>query len=98
MPWGSRNSPWGGRRGSSMPWGGRGGRMPFTGRNSGPSKWLDSGDPKDMFEDMWDDGMNAPSEMGEMPGGWRAPTISVPNPVEVGDELERGSRDMFKDR
>ncbi len=82
-----------------MPWGGgRDSRMPFTGRNSGPSKWFDSGDPKDMFEDMWDDGMNAPSEMGEMPGGWRAPTISVPNPVEVGDELERGSRDMFEDR
>ena len=94
MPWGSRRGgsdmPWGSRRGGrSMPWdSGRGGRsMPW---DSGRGGWMD----KDKFADRWDDMLNAPSDMGDMPGGFTAPSISVPNPVEVGDEFDNAARDV----
>ena len=48
---------------------------------------------KDKFADRWDDMLNAPSDMGEMPGGFTAPSVSVPNPVEVGDEFDDAARD-----
>lgn len=51
-----------------------------------PDEWFTS-NPEDGFSYMWDDMINAPSEMGEMPGGWNAPSISVPNPVDVGSEF-----------
>jgi len=82
--------PWESRRGDSrMPWESkRGGRsnMPW---DSGRGGWMD----KDKFSDSWDDMLNAPSDMGEMPGGWKAPTVSVPNPVDVGDEFGDAARD-----
>lgn len=37
--------------------------------------------------------MNAPSRMGEMPGGWTAPSVSVPNPIDVGDEFSDAAKD-----
>jgi hypothetical protein len=43
---------------------------------------------------MWDDLLNSPSNAGQMPGGWYAPTISIPNPVEVGDEFENSMTDV----
>ena len=48
---------------------------------------------KDRFADGWDDMLNAPSDMGEMPGGFNAPSVSVPNPIDVGDEFEGAARD-----
>ena len=42
----------------------------------------------------WDDMLNAPSRMGEMPGGWEAPSISAPNPVDVGDDIDNAARDL----
>ena len=48
---------------------------------------------KDKFADRWDDVLNAPSDMGEMPGGFTAPSVSAPNPVDVGDEFDRAARD-----
>ena len=93
MPWDSRRGgssmPWGSNRGGrSMPWdSGRGGRnMPW---DSGRGGWMN----KDKFADRWDDMLNAPSDMGEMPGGWTAPSVSVPNPVDVGDEFNDAARD-----
>ena len=41
----------------------------------------------------WDDMLDGPSRMGEMPGGWRAPSVSVPNPIDVGDEFGDAARD-----
>lgn len=84
-----RSMPWdSGRGGRSMPWENkRGGRnMPW---DSGRGGWMG----KDKFGDTWDDMLNAPSDMGEMPGGWTAPSVSVPNPVDVGDEFEGAARD-----
>ena len=94
MPWsgnrgGGRSMPWDSNRGrSSMPWdSGRGGRsMPW---DSGRGGWMN----KDKFADGWDDMLNSPSDMGEMPGGFTAPSVSMPNPVDVGDEFDRAARD-----
>ncbi|HHJ35524.1 MAG TPA: hypothetical protein ENJ87_07145, partial [Gammaproteobacteria bacterium] len=41
----------------------------FWGR-SGPGRWMHPS--KDNLEQGWDDMINAPSRMGEMPGGWTA--------------------------
>ena len=94
MPWdsgrGGSSMPWSSNRGgSSMPWdNNRGGRsMPW---DSGRGGWMN----KDKFADGWDDMLNAPSDMGEMPGGFTAPSISVPNPVDVGDEFDDAARDV----
>ena len=49
---------------------------------------------KDEMAENWEDMLNAPSRMGSMPGGWYAPEVSVPNPVDTADELQRASRDV----
>lgn len=59
---------------------------------AGPQVWLDPTDPKDGLSQAWDDMMNAPARMGRVPPGWKAPTIDIPNPVDVGDEFEKNAR------
>ncbi|MGB5520119.1 MAG: hypothetical protein WBO73_16885, partial [Gammaproteobacteria bacterium] len=88
MPWGGgSNMPWDNDRGGrSMPWGG-GRNMPW---DSGRGGFMD----KDRLGDAWDDMLNKPSDMGTMPGGWSAPSVSVPNPVDVGDELGTAAEDL----
>jgi len=85
-PWdqGPWNSGWGGGpwKKDNQFWG-----------DGGFDDWMDPADPKGSMERIWDDMLEAPNEMGEMPGGWTAPTVSVPNPVGVGDEFEGSSRD-----
>ena len=78
--------------GFKSPWdSGRGGRsMPWSRGKSGRGGWMD----REWFADSWDDMINAPADMGEMPGGWSAPTISTPNPVDVGDEFGTAAQDM----
>ncbi len=41
----------------------------------------------DSTNDMWNDMINAPFKMGRMPGGWRAPFLSTPDPVTIGDAI-----------
>ena len=41
----------------------------------------------DMTNDMWDKMINGPYDMGYMPGGWRFPSLSSPDPVTVGDAV-----------
>ena len=109
MPWGGNRTPWGGNRsrkgfGRGMPfesnftpWSerfwddlGDGGRNPFKDMD----EWVDPNDPREGMGDMWDDLLNAPSDMGRMPGGWTAPSVSVPNPVDVQEEFEDAAKDM----
>jgi len=41
----------------------------------------------DGTSELWDNMMNAPFKMGRMPGGWRAPSLSMPDPVTIGDAV-----------
>ncbi len=41
----------------------------------------------DQTSDMWDKMINAPHDLGYMPGGWRFPSFSSPDPVTVGDAV-----------
>lgn len=59
---------------------------------AGPQVWMNPVDPKDGMSQAWDDMMNAPSRMGRVPPGWKAPTIDIPNPIDVGDEFEKNAR------
>ncbi len=59
---------------------------------AGPQVWLNPGDPKEGLSQAWDDMMNAPARMGRVPPGWKAPTIDIPNPIDVGDEFEKNAR------
>lgn len=60
--------------------------------NDVPFRWMDYTDPKDAVGNMWDDAINTPNVFGRMPPGWTAPYISVPNPIDVGEEFERNAR------
>ena len=41
----------------------------------------------DSTNKFWDKMINAPYDMGYMPGGWRFPSLSSPDPVTVGDAV-----------
>jgi len=49
---------------------------------------------KRNWENSWDDMINAPSRVGEMPGGWTAPEVSVPNPIDMGDQVQDNVQDL----
>lgn len=87
-------NPYNRNRGNRMPWGNnnnRFGNNKFWGR-SGPSKWMNPG--KDNWENSWDDMINAPSRVGEMPGGWTAPEVTMPNPIDMGDQMQDNVQDL----
>jgi len=95
MPWNNNSMPWNNNNGSLTkgPWNnGAMNKMPWS--NNGPQRWLDPNDPKGSFENMWDDAINTPNDMGRMPGGWKAPSISIPNPADVGDTFSKQIRKM----
>lgn len=41
----------------------------------------------EQTNELWDRMINAPHDMGYMPGGWRFPSLSTPDPVTVGDAV-----------
>ncbi len=89
-----RYNPYRSNRGNRMPWGGNNNRFgndKFWGR-SGPSTWMSPS--KRNWENSWDDMINAPSRMGEMPGGWTAPEVTVPNPIDMGDQVQENLQDL----
>ena len=63
----------------------------FWGR-SGPSKWMNPS--KENWENSWDDMINSPSRMGEMPGGWTAPEVTMPNPIDMGDQFQDNIQEL----
>lgn len=63
----------------------------FWGR-SGPSSWMNPN--KGRMERGWDDMINSPSRMGRMPGGWTAPEVTMPNPVDIGDQMQDNVQDL----
>lgn len=77
-----------------------GGEMPdFNPFSQGPFKRL----PSKMFDtqgkdwavqqfgDVWEDALNAPHNMGRMPGNVQAPSVSIPNPIDLGDQIGASS-------
>lgn len=83
------------------PWDRSWGRAPWNrnydnlwGRNGGPKKWFDPNDPEEGIANAWEDMMITPNRLGTMPGGWKAPSISVPNPIDVQQEFRDAARDM----
>ncbi len=88
--------PWIGGTWTEGPWNnGKFSRGDWLG--GGPSSWFRGGDFKEGMAEMWDDMVNAPAEMGTMPGGWEFPTVSTPNPVDVGDELGRAAPEFVRE-
>ncbi|PCI08605.1 MAG: hypothetical protein COB77_01920 [Gammaproteobacteria bacterium] len=63
----------------------------FWGR-SGPGTWIHPN--KRNMEQGWDDMINAPGRLGEMPGGWRAPEVTMPNPIDMGDQMQENVKDL----
>ncbi len=95
-PWSS--GPWNSGSFNRGNWFGGNGPRNWFGRGNGPSSWFGGrGGPKEGFANMWDDMIDAPSEMGTMPGGWEFPSVSMPNPVDSADELEKGSREFVRE-
>ncbi len=41
----------------------------------------------DFTDEAWDTAMGGPRDLGRMPGGWRFPYISTPDPVTVSDAI-----------
>lgn len=93
MPWGNWGNP-GSFFGGGPNWNNRqGGWGPFP---RGPKAWFNS-NPEDGMAAMYDDMLEAPSEMGDMPGGWSFPSISTPNPVDVADQFGEASKDFSRE-
>lgn len=63
----------------------------FWGR-SGPGTWMNPN--KGGMERGWDDMINSPSRMGTMPGGWTAPEVTMPNPIDIGDQIQENIEDL----
>jgi len=86
IPFESNFTPWSTRFWEEM---GEGGENPFKDMED----WVDFKEPREGIANAWEDMINAPHEVGQMPGGWTAPSISVPNPVDVQKEFqETGKR------
>ncbi len=79
-PFGSKDSFWS--------------RKEFPLKNQHPSDWFNPGDPKEGLAVMWDDLIAAPDDIGTMPGGWNIPSVRVPNPVDLEDQLEKASKEL----
>ncbi len=88
----SNTAPW-----ETWPFGGRDSlwnrrEIPF--KDKSPVDWVQPEDPKEGLAVMWDDLISSSDEFGEMPGGWYVPSIGVPNPVDLEDQLEKASKEI----
>ena len=69
--------------------------MPFFGNTRNKSRKKAWGDTRNIWPDFytdftdeaWDTVTSGPRDLGEMPGGWRFPYISTPDPVTVSDAI-----------
>jgi hypothetical protein len=99
--WPGRDSIWEDAAPIDGPWNRNWGRAPWNRDyenlwepDGGPDKWFDPSDPKEGMAWAWEDMMVTPNALGTMPGGWEAPSIIIPNPVDVGDEFKNAAGDM----
>ena len=69
--------------------------MPFMPQSANTKKKKAWGDKRYIWPDFyttftdeaWDEMMGGPRKLGRMPGGWRFPYISTPDPVTVSDAI-----------
>ena len=69
--------------------------MPFFGNTRDKNRKKAWGDERniwpdfytDFTDDAWDTVTSGPRDLGRMPGGWRFPHISTPDPVTVSDAI-----------
>jgi len=69
--------------------------MPFFGNTRDKNRKKAWGDERniwpdfytDFTDDAWDSMSSGPRDLGRMPGGWRFPHISTPDPVTVSDAI-----------
>lgn len=85
------NNGWGNNGWGNNNWGNNNWGNNFWGQ-SGPGTWTNPN--KQNMEQAWDDMINAPGRMGTMPGGWNAPEITMPNPVDMGDQFQENIQDL----
>jgi len=88
---------------SRGPFGG-GNRGPFGRGNDKWNFWNNDDDdgrfgffdmlPKEELGDIWDDMLAGPTDDGEMPGPMSWPQITVPDPFDVGDQLEEAAYEV----
>ncbi|MCK5903183.1 MAG: hypothetical protein KAG28_08525 [Cocleimonas sp.] len=100
MPFGNNNSS-NPMKGWNKGWGNMGNNIPFipqgTNNNGKTNKKTKKawGDKRYIWPDFytnftdeaWDEMMGGPRKLGRMPGGWRFPYISTPDPVTVSDAI-----------
>jgi len=75
-------------------WGGMGKSFPFM-PNTNSNRKKAWGDKRNIWPDFytdftdnaWDEAIGGPRKLGRMPGGWRFPYISTPDPVTVSDAV-----------
>lgn len=82
------NNAWNNNRQDDQLWG-----------NSEPHHWANPN--KGNMGQGWNETSNGAGSMDEMPGGWRAPQFSTPNPVDKGDRVQGNVGDLpdqMKDR
>ena len=99
--WPGRDSIWEDAAPIDGPWNRNWGRAPWNrdyadmyGKEGGPDEWFNFSDPKEGAAMAWEDMLYTPNALGTMPGGWDAPTVVVPNPIDVGDEFKDAAGDM----
>jgi hypothetical protein len=81
--------------GGNNHWGNSRNNFPFMPNSSKSNKKKAWGDKRNIWPDFytdftdtaWDESMGAPRKLGRMPGGWRFPYISAPDPVTVSDAV-----------
>lgn len=70
-------------------------KMPFFGNTRSSNRKKAWGEERniwpdfytDFTDDAWDSASSGPRDLGVMPGGWRFPHISTPDPVTVTDAI-----------
>jgi hypothetical protein len=76
-------------------WSNLGNNLPFLPQANNTNRKKAWGDKRNIWPDFytdftdtaWDETIGTPHKLGRMPGGWRFPSLSTPDPVTVSDAI-----------
>jgi len=85
MPSNPMNNMFGNKRNGSMPFFNQGNKKRKKAWGKERNIWPDF--YTDFTDEGWDTMMSGPRDLGTMPGGWRFPYLSTPDPVTVTDAI-----------